>query len=132
MCLVALDRACLLYTSAVWIHDRVEMDTPAFLAKEVGQIYRLGIRLSLSLIHISYFNALQVKFAYAVTCHKAQGGQWSHVYVDPVSYTHLYRTEIIIAHQQFTMIKACRIEINLYASLYRCLLYTSSAFSRVR
>ncbi len=30
----------------------------------------------------SYFNALQVKFAYAVTCHKAQGGQWKHVYVD--------------------------------------------------
>ena len=29
-----------------------------------------------------FFNALQVKFAYAVTCHKAQGGQWSHVYVD--------------------------------------------------
>ena len=29
-----------------------------------------------------YYNALQVKFAYAVTCHKAQGGQWSHVYVD--------------------------------------------------
>ena len=28
------------------------------------------------------FNALQVKFAYAVTCHKAQGGQWAHVYVD--------------------------------------------------
>ncbi|HET6556822.1 MAG TPA: AAA family ATPase [Prolixibacteraceae bacterium] len=29
-----------------------------------------------------YFNALQVKFAYAVTCHKAQGGQWSAVFVD--------------------------------------------------
>ena len=29
-----------------------------------------------------YYNALQVKFAYAVTCHKAQGGQWEHVYVD--------------------------------------------------
>jgi len=29
-----------------------------------------------------YFNALQVKFAYAVTCHKAQGGQWAHVYLD--------------------------------------------------
>ena len=29
-----------------------------------------------------YFNAMQVKYAYAVTCHKAQGGQWSHVYVD--------------------------------------------------
>ena len=29
-----------------------------------------------------FFNALQVKFGYAVTCHKAQGGQWAHVYVD--------------------------------------------------
>lgn len=29
-----------------------------------------------------YFNALQVKYAYAITCHKAQGGQWAHVYLD--------------------------------------------------
>ena len=29
-----------------------------------------------------YFNALQIKFAYAATCHKAQGGQWAHVYID--------------------------------------------------
>ena len=29
-----------------------------------------------------HFNAMQVKFAYAVTCHKAQGGQWSAVFVD--------------------------------------------------
>jgi exodeoxyribonuclease-5 len=29
-----------------------------------------------------YFNAIQVKYAYAVTVHKAQGGQWSHVYID--------------------------------------------------
>lgn len=29
-----------------------------------------------------YFNALQVKYAYAVTCHKSQGGQWEHVYID--------------------------------------------------
>jgi len=29
-----------------------------------------------------YFNAVQVKYAYAVTVHKAQGGQWSHVYID--------------------------------------------------
>ena len=28
------------------------------------------------------YNALQVKYAYAVTCHKAQGGQWAHVYID--------------------------------------------------
>lgn len=29
-----------------------------------------------------YFNALQIKFAYAVTCHKAQGGQWDAVFVE--------------------------------------------------
>ena len=29
-----------------------------------------------------YFNALQIKYAYAVTCHKAQGGQWQRVFVD--------------------------------------------------
>ena len=29
-----------------------------------------------------YLNALQVKFAYALTCHKAQGGQWSAVFID--------------------------------------------------
>jgi exodeoxyribonuclease-5 len=29
-----------------------------------------------------YFNAIQVKYAYAVTCHKAQGGQWSNVFLD--------------------------------------------------
>lgn len=29
-----------------------------------------------------YYNALQIRFAYAVTCHKAQGGQWKHVYID--------------------------------------------------
>ena len=29
-----------------------------------------------------FFNALQVKYAYAVTCHKAQGGQWKNVFLD--------------------------------------------------
>lgn len=41
-----------------------------------------------------WFSALQVKYAYAVTCHKAQGGQWSSVFVDmgyipPEAYTSL-------------------------------------------
>lgn len=29
-----------------------------------------------------YVHALQVKFGYAITCHKAQGGEWQHVYID--------------------------------------------------
>lgn len=32
--------------------------------------------------HDEHYNAIQIKYAYAVTCHKAQGGQWAHVYVD--------------------------------------------------
>lgn len=30
----------------------------------------------------TFFNALQAKYAYCVTCHKAQGGQWRHIYID--------------------------------------------------
>ena len=29
-----------------------------------------------------YYNALQIKYAYAITCHKAQGGQWTNVFID--------------------------------------------------
>lgn len=29
-----------------------------------------------------YYNAIQLKYAYALTCHKSQGGQWAHVYID--------------------------------------------------
>lgn len=41
-----------------------------------------------------YFNALQIKFAYAITCHKAQGGQWRHVYID-----HGYITDEMTDHE---------------------------------
>jgi exodeoxyribonuclease V len=40
-----------------------------------------------------YFNALQVKYAYALTCHKAQGGQWKAVFVD-----HGYLVEEMLDH----------------------------------
>jgi exodeoxyribonuclease V len=42
-----------------------------------------------------YFNALQIKFAYAVTCHKAQGGQWERVFIDQGMFN---RTEISIEY----------------------------------
>lgn len=29
-----------------------------------------------------YFNALHIRYAYAITCHKAQGGQWKRVFID--------------------------------------------------
>ncbi len=34
------------------------------------------------MLNSPYYNALQAKYAYCVTCHKAQGGQWRHVYID--------------------------------------------------
>ena len=40
----------------------------------------------------SYYNALQVKYAYAVTCHKAQGGQWKNVFLDQGYITDDYLT----------------------------------------
>jgi exodeoxyribonuclease-5 len=42
-----------------------------------------------------YFNALQVKFAYAVTCHKAQGGQWNRVFIDQGMFN---RSEITVEY----------------------------------
>ncbi len=41
-----------------------------------------------------YYNALQVKFSYAVTCHKAQGGQWPVVFIDLG-----YITELDMTHE---------------------------------
>ena len=43
-----------------------------------------------------YFNALQVKYAYALTCHKAQGGQWKAVFVD-----HGYLTEDMLDKEYY-------------------------------
>lgn len=43
-----------------------------------------------------YFNALQIKYGYAVTCHKAQGGQWQRVFVDQG-----YVTEDMLAPDYF-------------------------------
>lgn len=39
------------------------------------------------IIKDEFFNALQVKFSYAVTCHKAQGGQWKSVFLDQGYFT---------------------------------------------
>lgn len=43
-----------------------------------------------------YFNALQIKYAYAITCHKAQGGQWTNVFIDQG-----YMTEDMLGPEYF-------------------------------
>jgi len=43
-----------------------------------------------------YYNALQIKYAYAITCHKAQGGQWTNVFIDQG-----YMTEDMLGPEYF-------------------------------
>lgn len=44
--------------------------------------YKSSKEIQLGLAEDPYFNALCVKYGYAITCHKAQGGEWDTVYVD--------------------------------------------------
>lgn len=51
------------------------------VAADYADIPNKGTRLA-RIKNNPHYNALQVKFAYALTCHKAQGGQWSNVFVE--------------------------------------------------
>lgn len=57
-----------------------------------------------------YLNALQVKFAYAVTCHKAQGGQWDDVYID-VGYITEEQTDIEFLRWLYTAFTRARCNV---------------------
>jgi exodeoxyribonuclease-5 len=72
--------------------DSINTDTSALTKEQQKELFERvmedvadqpikGLRLSY-LRNNPYFNALQVKFNYAVTCHKAQGGQWPCVFID--------------------------------------------------
>ena len=72
------------------ILDSLFSDTPALTREQTDGLFN-GVMATLEgdrrhrftqLKADPYFNALQVKFAYCVTCHKAQGGQWQNVFID--------------------------------------------------
>jgi exodeoxyribonuclease-5 len=52
------------------------------LYKEVGLDYRGEKEINKKIKEDPFFNSLQIKFAYAITCHKSQGGQWENVFID--------------------------------------------------
>ncbi len=72
--------------------DSLSSESPSLTADQQNLLYEgvladyADIRLKTdrmkALREDRFYNALQVKYAYAVTCHKAQGGQWAHVYLD--------------------------------------------------
>lgn len=72
--------------------DVLQLDTPALPSEKNKELFQ---NILADYLHINarkkqfeavrndpFFNALQIKFAYAVTCHKAQGGQWERVFID--------------------------------------------------
>jgi len=76
----------------VLLLDTLTSESPSLSYEESNRLYQevrkdflhekskykqlLGVKKS------KYFNALQVKFSYAVTCHKSQGGQWKTVFIE--------------------------------------------------
>ena len=75
----------------VWL-DALQSDSPTqtnelsqklfeAIAEDFPEIRNRKLLMK-NILESEYYNALHVKFAYAVTCHKAQGGQWKRVFID--------------------------------------------------
>ncbi len=72
--------------------DTLSSEGPALIPKDAARLYETILldyndipnkRTRMANIRKNpYLNALQVKYAYAMTCHKAQGGQWKNVFVE--------------------------------------------------
>ena len=69
--------------------DTLKSQTPAItyeqyqkLYNEISLDYKGEKERNKKIKQDPFFNALQIKFAYAITCHKSQGGQWENVFVD--------------------------------------------------
>jgi len=76
----------------VLLLDTIEAETPSLSYEDSNRLYQEVIKdfenetsnykRFLKVKNNEYFNALQVKFSYAITCHKSQGGQWNTVFVE--------------------------------------------------
>ena len=72
--------------------DTIALETPSLPYEEANTLYKevlkdyeneaSGYKKFLAVKKNKYLNALQVKFSYAITCHKSQGGQWHSVFVE--------------------------------------------------
>jgi len=72
--------------------DTLASETPSLSYEDSNRLYqevakdfvdeRSNYKRLLSIKKNKYFNALQIKFAYAMTCHKSQGGQWQTVFIE--------------------------------------------------
>lgn len=76
----------------VLLLDTIDAETPSLSYEESNRLYQEVMKdfesetskykKFLKVKNSKHFNALQVKFSYAITCHKSQGGQWNTVFVE--------------------------------------------------
>ncbi len=76
----------------VLLLDTIHAETPSLSYEDANRLYQEVMRdyeeetskykKFLKVKNNKYFNALQVKFSYAITCHKSQGGQWDTVFIE--------------------------------------------------
>ncbi len=76
----------------VLLLDTIEAETPSLTYEDSNKLYlevqkdyeeeSSNYKKFLKTKNNSFFNALQVKFSYAITCHKSQGGQWTTIFVE--------------------------------------------------
>ncbi|MGB5943563.1 MAG: AAA family ATPase [Leeuwenhoekiella sp.] len=76
----------------VLLLDTLTSETPSLRYEDSNRLYqevmkdyaeeKSKYRKFLKVKNNKYFNALQVKFSYAITCHKSQGGQWNTIFVE--------------------------------------------------
>ena len=69
--------------------DTISSESPSLkyeeykkLYKEVALDYKGQKNVNKKIKENEFFNAIQIKFGYSITCHKAQGGQWKEVFID--------------------------------------------------
>ena len=89
--------------AVIWL-DTLHSDSPEMnnglhrelfgrIAEDYPELTHNRKKLIETIYQSPYYNALQVRFAYAVTGHKSQGGQWKHVYIDPYKGGELHADE---------------------------------------
>lgn len=76
----------------VLLLDTIKSESPSLSYEESNKLYqevmkdyegeKSKYKKFMSVKSNKYFNALQVKFSYAITCHKSQGGQWNTVFIE--------------------------------------------------
>ncbi|MEN9335582.1 MAG: hypothetical protein RLZZ500_569 [Bacteroidota bacterium] len=76
----------------VLLLDTIKIEAPALTYEQSNRLYEEVLKdyedepskykKMEKLKQNEYFNALQVKFSYAITCHKSQGGQWNTVFIE--------------------------------------------------